>query len=191
MSLAAPGSAAEAYASHLYFSTLASGEGGTPAQLKSRSGGYSICDEDCTDFTDVTLSGDKVEDFKLAGTKISDVAAGGTGKVVKLGNLGTAEVVASFLGPVSKRMIVTVKFSSPPGKTITTSYVAYYRGPDRRQVETLDQTGPTTVQPDSVSYNSFAFTNTGFGGTILVKVANDDFESNDSAVSKALETVAN
>ena len=191
MSLAAPGSPAEAYASHLYFSTLASGEGGTPGVLKSRSGGYSVCNgQDCTEYSDVSLTEGKVQDFALAGTKISDAAAGGTGKAVKLGNLGSAEVVASFLGPVSKTMFVTVKFSSPPSKTITTSYVAYYRGPDKRQVETTDQTGPTTIQPDSVSYNTFAFTNTGFGGQIMVKVANDDFSSNDGAVSKTLETVA-
>ena len=130
-----------------------------------------------------------MQGFELAGTDISDVAAGGTRRAVKLGNLGSAEVVSSFLGPVSKTVFVTVKFSSPANKSITTSYVAYYRGPDKRQVETTDQTGPTTLQPDSVSYNTFAFTNTGFGGRIMVKVANDDINSGDGAVSKTLETV--
>lgn len=190
-SLAAPGSPARAYASHRYFAVLSDADwaGGT-AKMETTAWGYSTCEgADCIQFADIKVEQGKVRTFDVSGEDISNVVSEGTGKTVTLGNLGSAKIVSSYLSPLSGNLFVTVKFASPPRKTITTSYVATYRGPDKRQVDNTDQVGPTTLQPDSVAYNVFVFKSTKFGGRILVKVANDDIDSNDGAVSKSLETI--
>lgn len=192
--LATPGSGAEAYATHMQYSVQAQVDGGDDlgsGEVKKLEAGYSVCFEsDCTDMTSIKVAGGKVASFDLAGVDVSTVAAVGVKRAVKLGNLGSAEVVASFLGPVSHTLFVTVKFTSPPNKTITTSYVSQYRGPDKHQVDNVDQLGSTTLQPDSIVYNTFTFKNSKLGGSIAVKVANEDFDSQDVAVSKSLKTVA-
>lgn len=184
--LAAPGSLAAGYATHLANVNEADQDSGIPnasSEYRKSADGYATCGTDdageelCTKYSDLKTKGGKLATFAVNGVDLGERLTLGDGSTVSAGNLGKVELLSAYKSGLGD-LYVVLKISSG-GREIS-PYVnqALYRAPNGRQ----STASPESSYIDGLAPNSSAtmyaiFPRADVGGEVSLTLAtNDTFE---------------
>lgn len=184
--LAAPGSNAAAYATYLSATTQAKRDAGIqPGEsvIEPIDGGFSMCYEEpgpgdnCFEYTNIQHVGDKIADFEPGGTPLTGRLSLGNGEPHPLGEVATANLIASYKASGGSVVVVCDITSQASGLLVDASYIA----PDGRQSQVTAVEGPSNLTEGSFGTYSFFFDGAEYGGQIVLKAYSDDFQATGEA----------
>jgi hypothetical protein len=183
LTLAAPGSIAEAYIKYQRAGIDASIDGGTPEEasdLEKIDDGYRECANpddptDCVTWSDFESEGDKLADFTVNGVSLKNRVTIGNGSKAKAGALGEVEFLVAYQSVQSGDLFVLVRVESGKQPISINSGSAAYRGPDRRQSENSSYYGIDELEADSTGTLALVFTRAKVGGTATLTFNSEDY----------------
>lgn len=152
------------------------------AEIEEINGGYRVCndgdDEDqCFDYTDVEGRDGKIVNFLSDGESFADRIALGSGSSVKVGDLGSIRLRASFQtkDPVSTIVVLDVTSNNAPITIPLSDFT--YRSKDGRQFSAAeDSFGGDDLGPNSTTTVLVQFEIAKFGGDVNVKLLDEDYD---------------
>lgn len=129
--------------------------------------------DDCAEFSDFKTKGGKPASFTVEGKSIADRLIMGNGSKVASAGLVDFELLSAYQSVQTDSLLAVFRIYSR-SRLVDLGYVAKYRAPDGRQLETLDSYLPSSLAPKSNQLALVMFPRAEVGGDFILKWATRD-----------------
>ncbi|MEV5001997.1 hypothetical protein [Nocardioides sp. LML1-1-1.1] len=181
-SLAAPGSVAALYLEHQTALSVALRDGGSeaydPERLTKKGDGFESCStadkkdekKSCSTYGDIQSDGDKISSFTVNGKDLRNRLLAGGKKRFKAGDLAEIRLVTAYQSVNGDLYVALDLRNTTSGAAVAVESRTAYRTPEGRQVQLAGQSGPTSVQADSMAHIALAFAAAEVGGELNLQL---------------------